>query len=327
MRRDCVDRRRRSAGLTVVELMVSITLGLLVMLAGGALLVATSASYANQAAVIRLNDGARFALEVMTRAARQTAFVNWDVADAPVGTRPEDSANVAGLDARSLGRDSEGIAAPLAGAVNGSDVLALRYYGTGPAIGGDGAVLNCAGFGVGAGSSEAARGWSIFYVALDAAGESELRCKYRGEKNWAADALVRGVDSFQVLYGLDTDEPVDGIVNQYLNATAIDALDAVLVLDGADAAAKVRDLHKKTYWKRVVSLKIALLLHGPPGSRPATAPMSFDLFGQPYADTDGGNDRGVHFDEQTLAPALQHSARQLVVTTIVLRNGPSWDGR
>ena len=49
------------------------------------------------------------------------------------------------------------------------------------------------------------RGWSIFYVAANGDGEAELRCKYRGASGWGADAIVRGVDSFQVLYGVDTD--------------------------------------------------------------------------------------------------------------------------
>ncbi|HEV7813648.1 MAG TPA: PilW family protein [Janthinobacterium sp.] len=312
----------RSGGLSVVELMVSLALGLLVMLTCSALLVSASASYAGQTEATRLNDSARYALEAVTRAVRQSAFVNWDVVDAPVGTQPEDSANVGGLDARSLARDSEGIDAPLAGAVNGSDVLALRYYGAGTGPGGDGSVINCAGFGVGAGNSEAARGWSIFYVASDASGEAELRCKYRGEKSWGADALVRGVDSFQVLYGIDSDDPADGAPNQYLSATAIAVLDAALVLDGADAAARQRDRNKKTHWKRVVSLKIALLLHGQPGSGLDGVPARFDLFGKDYADAYGRGDPGVSIDEQMLAPALRLRARQLVVVTILLRNRP-----
>ena len=307
-------------GLTLVELMISLTLGLLVMLVASALLVASNGSYLQQSETTRLNDGGRYALDAVGRAIRQTAFVNWDGKDAHVGAAAEDSANISGLDARSVSKNSDGIDTPLKGAVNGSDVLALRYVGAGPGFDGDGSVLNCAGFGVGAANSAQARGWSIFYVATDADGEAELRCKYRGEKSWGADAIVRGIDTFQVLYGLDTDDPADGLANRYVNATVINALDDALALVGADAAARARDKNGKTFWKRVVSVRIAVLLHGGAGSLAGNGPRQFDLFGKDYSDAHGSGDPGVRIDEAVLPTALRNRARQLVETTISLRN-------
>ena len=315
-------RHFRQRGLTLVELMLSLTLGALVMLAASALLVASSGSYLQQSEAVRLNDGGRYALDTIARAIRQAAFVNWDGQGAPAGAAAEDSANVSGLDARSVSKNSDGIDTPLAGAVNGSDVLAVRFVGAGTDPGGDGSVLNCAGFGVGAANSAQERGWSIFYVAIDADGEAELRCKYRGEKSWGADAIVRGVDSFQVLYGLDTDVPADGVANQYVNATAINALDDALLLVGADAGAKARDKAARTYWKRVVSIRIALLLHGEPASRADKVPMQFDLFGKDYSDVQGSADAGVRIDEALLPAAQRGRARKLLETTIALRNRP-----
>lgn len=315
--------RRAISGLGLAELMVAIAVGMLVVLAGSALFVSSSAGYSGQTETSRLDDNGRYALNLLARAARQTAFINWDGAAAPAGLAGEDSPNIAGLDARTIGRAADGIDAPLvAGVVNGSDVLALRYYGAGPAGAGDGSVLNCAGFGVGEGAAAADRGWSIFYVAQDAGGEAELRCKYRGASSWGADAIVRGVDSFQVLYGLDTDTPSDGVANRFINAGGIDALDALLALSGADAAARLEDLHRQTWWKRVVSIKIALLLHGQPGSRGDGLPVSYALFGPEYAGM-AGVDAGVLIDEKTLAKPLQLRARRLMVTTIVLRNRPA----
>ena len=315
----------RARGLTLAELMVSLALGLLVVLVGAALLVSANGSYLNQSEAARLDDSGRYALATIGRAIRQTAFVNWEGAEAPLGARPEDSAGIGGLDNRSLGRAGAGIDLPLAAAaaINGSDVLALRYSGAGAGPDGDGSVINCAGFGVAAAASEAQRGWSIFYVATDAAGEAELRCKYCGANGWGADAIVRGVDSFQLLYGLDTDEAADGVANQYLNASAINALDAALVLDGADAAAQERDKNARTHWKRVVSIKLALLLHGARGSAPDGAPALFELFGKPYADAYGGADPGVRIDERQLPAAQRGRARYLLVTTILLRNRPT----
>lgn len=312
----------RARGIGLIELMVSLVLGLLVALVASVMLISANDAYASQVEAVRLNDSGRFALETVSRAIRQAALVNRDRDDAPVLARTDDSANVGGYDARSLNRTTAGIEAPLTGAVNGSDVLAVRYFGAGAGSGGDGSVLNCAGFGVGAARSEAGRGWSIFYVASDADGEAELRCKYRGASSWSADAIVRGVDSFQVLYGIDTDQPADGIANRYVNASTVSALDAAQSGAANDAAAA----NRQTYWKRVVSIKIALLMHGErrPGAR--EVPRQFDLFGKQYADAYGASDIGVHIDELTLPVGQQGRTRQLLRSTVVLRNCASCAG-
>ena len=317
---------RGHRGISLLELLVALSLGALLMLAASTVLLASSGSYGEQSASARLDDNGRYALDTIARAVRQTAYVNWDSSAAPVAHADYDSASIAGLDARSLGKNSEGISGALPDAVQGSDVLALRYYGAGKEEGGDGSVLNCAGFAVGAAQTEAQRGWSIFYVAQGADGEGELRCKYRGANGWGADAIIRGVDSFQVLYGLDTDTPPDGVANRYVNASALDSDDAALVLAGADAAARQRDFYRRTHWKRVASVRVALLLHGEAGQVDKMAelgPAQFDLFGKAYAEAHGAGDTGVRIARAALPAATRSRLRQLVQTSIMLRNGPA----
>lgn len=309
----------RQRGLAMAEVLVSMGLGLLVLLAASALLVAASSNYRNNTESMRLHDGGRYALEVLAQAVRQASYVNWDEEQAPAGLAMDAEASIAGLDASSLSRGSDGITGPLGGAVNGSDVLALRFSGSGTGGNGDGSVINCGGFAVPGQQSATLRGWSIFYVAADAGGESELRCKYRGANGWGADAVVRGVDSFQVLYGLDTDMPADGVPNTYINASGVDALDNTLALAGTTPAQRERELRRLTYWKRVCSVKLALLLHGETGSRPDSDPMWFDLFGTAYSGLAGG-DTGTHIEEQNLPAALRIRARQIFSTTVFLRN-------
>ena len=321
-----MSRRHAVRGMTLVELLVALGLGAMLMLASSAVLLSASRSYMEQGESARLADNGRYAFDAIARALRQTAWVNWDATAAPLAHAAHDSANIAGLDARSLGKNSDGISDPLPASVNGSDVLALRFYGTGDGAGGDGAVLNCAGFGVAAAANEAQRGWSIFYVAQDDGGdgEAELRCKYRAGNGvgWGADALIRGVDSFQVLYGLDTDTPPDGVANQYLNASAVDARDAALLLEGASEAERQRDFQRRTHWKRVASVRVALLLHGPGMRGDATGPPQYDLFGAAYADAHGGQDPGVRIVPASLPLAQRGRSRQLMQATIMLRNGP-----
>ncbi|HZV63827.1 MAG TPA: PilW family protein [Telluria sp.] len=313
---------RKQHGLTHAELLVAMALGLMVALMAGALLVSANGAYQSQVDAAGVDDGGRYALEIIARAARQTAFVNWDRDEVGVGIDPTAPANIAGLDDHALDKVSDGIDDPLPGAVNGSDVLALRFVGSGPAPDGDGSVISCAGFSVGA----LEQGWSIFYVARSAAGDAELRCKYRGKTSWGADAIVGGVDSFQVLYGLDTDVPPDGVANQYVSASTLDHLDQSLLLTGADPAARARELRRRTHWKRIASIKVALVLHGAGHAASGREPAVFDLFGPAYGDAFGAIDPGTRLREVQMTDDLRRRERKLFAVTTLLRN-PSGEAR
>ncbi|MGH8806964.1 MAG: PilW family protein [Noviherbaspirillum sp.] len=313
---------RYESGLTLVELMISITLGLLIVMAATALLLSSKSGYVIQDEDAHIQDTGRYALENISRAVRQAAYENWDTNEAPIVLAANLSANIAGLDARSLKSTTPGIESPVTKTVQGSDVLALRFFGVGNGENGDGSMVNCAGFGVGApGSKEEAeerRGWSIFYVAEDASGEPELYCKYLGKSSWASQAIARGVESFQVLYGLDLDG--DGMPNRFLNATAITALDDTLVLEGATAEERDQDKNKKTHWKKIVVVKVALLVRGTQNARADSLTIQHDLFGKEYADANAATDPGVRIKEETLRSTVRNRLRRTFLSTIQLRN-------
>ena len=302
--------RAYQTGLSLAELTVALLLGLLAALAAGSMLVAANRSFGAHASGAALEEGGRFALELIARAARQSAYINLDrdAAGEPLDTMP---ARVMGLDARTLERGSPGMDDPQPAVANGSDVLAVRFAGSGPAPNGDGSVLSCAGFPVHADED----GWSIFFVANSAMGTPELRCKYRGNSGWSADALVAGVDSFQVLYGVDTDG--DGIPNGYLNATAVHTLDGAIVPAGSTDAARARDLNRRSHWKHVVSIKVALLLHGDEASGGPLASTEYRLFGPAYS---GAGDPGTSVREADMERSMRQRERRLFATTVVLRN-------
>lgn len=309
----------RSAGRTLAEFLIALGLTMLLALLATGMLMAAAHGYRQHNDQQDLNDAAQQALNVIAQAIRKAGYVEWDSGGAPVGWAGEIPAAVAGLDGRSLSRNSDGISVPLPGVAHGSDVLAVRYAGSGSGTAGDGSMLNCAGFGVASPDDSAAQGWSIFYVAADAAGAMELRCKYRSASGWGSDALVRGVESFQVLYGVDTDIPADGVPNGYLNATAINRLDAGLLLEGANAEQRQLDLQRKTYWKHIGSIRVALVLHGEVANRADTGSRQFDLFGASYSDAHG-EDEGVHIDERRLPESQRRRTRVMLGTTVALRN-------
>lgn len=298
---------QRQGGMTMAELLVALAVGLGVLLGAGSLFIWASRAYAAQAETAAMDDAGRYALEAIARAVRQAGALDWE-GGAPA---PDAPAALAGLDARSLQRSSFALDDPFDEAVNGSDVLALRFAGSGTPPG-DGSTLDCAGFSV----HRDEEGWSIFYIGRNAQGQAELRCKYRGAGAWSADAVICGVDGFQVLYGLDADG--DGAPERYVNASTLAALDAGLAPAGATADERAADLRRRTHWKKIASVRVALLLHGPPSSLASARTLVHDLFGPVYGALAAGDDAGVRLREADLAGEGAPRYRKVFGTTIAL---------
>ncbi|RJG08011.1 pilus assembly protein PilW [Noviherbaspirillum cavernae] len=321
--------------MTLVELMISMTLGLVVVMAATALLLSTKSGYAVQDESARIQDTGRYAIESIARAVRQAAYEDWRTDDVPILSTGDISANIEGLDAKSLKKITAGIESPQSDAVNGSDVLAVRFFGSGIGKHGDGTIINCAGFGVRAATSQATaeseRGWSIFYVRTGTDGEPGLYCKWKkdaepgagGDDSWTAESIARGVESFQVLYGLDLN--ADSLPDRFVSATAINAMDDAFVA-AAGAAENPVDKNKITNWKKVVTVKVALLLRGSQPTREGTPNLVYDLFGKDYADANATTDIGTRIKEMALPNSIRNRARKAFAMSIQLRNQAAGSG-
>lgn len=309
----------KQSGLTLIELMIAMALGLFVLLAATGLLLSSKAAYTVQSQMAYVHESGRYAMDILSRAVRQAGHEDHRM---PITMTQEATPNVIGLDAMTLKKATAGLnGASTKGMVNGSDVLALRFFGDG-ADEQDGTILNCAGLPVAApdasDDAESGRGWSIFFVGKDAAGEPELRCKYRTQTGWNADAIVRGVESFQVLYGIDADD--DGMPDRFVNADAVDALDSRLPLNGENAVARAADLRHRTHWKKIRSIRIAILVRGTQPARDDDLSAVHELFGPEYANAHAARDRGTSVAERDIPSAERNRLRKIFEQTIQLRN-------
>jgi type IV pilus assembly protein PilW len=301
-------------GLTLIELMIALTLGLFVILTATGLLLSTKAAYLAQDQHAQVQETGRYAIESLSRAIRQAGYEHWNGEDMPIRSTAELGPDIMGFDAASLTRAGAGltVAAP-ATTVNGSDVLALRFFGDGEVI------VNCAGLMVAAvhkqEQAEEGRGWSVYFVAKDSGGEPELRCKYRSRNGWSADAIARGVESFQVLYGIDADG--DGWLDRFVNASEMDALDDAMSLIGENAIARAADKNRRTHWKKIRAIRVSLLIRSGQAARADVPQREHHLFGRTYERSD---DKGTHINERDLPPAVQKRIRKVFTQTILLRN-------
>ena len=315
-------------GWTIIEMMIAITLSLFILLTATGLLLSSKSSYVMQDQNASIHETGRYAIEVLSRSVRQAGYENWNSGDLPLLTGNDFSANVIGMDAMTLKKTTAGLdSATSTDVVNGSDVLALRFFGE-STYGEEGAILNCAGLAVtGPASIQTAdqeRGWSIFFVAKDSAGEPELRCKYQSKTSWNADAIARGVESFQVLYGIDTDG--NGLPEQFLSADKIDELDDKLLLLGDNAIARAADKNRKTHWKKIRGIKFSLLVRGSQVARDDALATEYNLFGADYSNAYATTDKGVRIREDALPSASRNRIRKIFTHTIQLRNDAAGNG-
>jgi type IV pilus assembly protein PilW len=327
---------RRQAGLTLIELMVAMALGLLVVGATVATLIIGRQGFNAVDSSSQLRENTRFAASLIQRIGIQAGFENgaggnftdWKLfcrggtsacgdrnGDMNPGIRGYDNAvitNLAGLPAGLAHGSRDGACAVAdTSCRNGSDILMVRYWGDNRvgAVAGDGSMINCAGMNEPESTLPA---YSIFHVVRSSGAEPTLACSYRDPATlaWATVPLVTGVEGFQLLYGVDNvaanaapptgDTGTDSVPELYLRASELDV--------PGDAAATADN------WRRVRSVRVGLLVRGGENSAVdrASSGRTFAVLGEGFSDAaDVGSD---------LVAAADGRLRQSLVFTVHMRN-------
>ncbi len=253
-------------GLTLIELLVSLVLMLLVTIASVALFNVSSSSYRTVDAGQELQDNARFAMEVLAQAARSAGFQDRTgpssdgkyYADSifgpalPIQAWRVEGANNANI--ATIAQLNGGLTATPFGSNNGynqSDSLVVRFFGaTSPTdvTKPDGTMMDCSGRRIPYPTGPADLGISAFSVNV-VAGEPELQCASYNPDGGAVSttSIIRGVESFQVMYGLDTNG--DEIADRWVSADS--AWNSATALPN---------------WNNVVAMRVGMVLRGPVGS-------------------------------------------------------------
>jgi len=324
-------RRARQSGMTLTELLIATAAGLLVMLTAVSTLSAARQGVNTVDAASQLRDNARFASDIIQRLAVQAGFEDLASASAPyAGSQAQyaqiNQTAIEELQPNVFGHDNATpkAADPLHTATprsagdggHGSDVLILQYQAARAGIDPSGAsdsdrsMMTCAGNApklAPAGRQD--RIYSILSVGKSVGNEPALMCTTRSESSGKpyTSPLIAGVESFQVLYGVDNVTPgaalapgqaASSIPNGYLRASQ-------LTVPGDLNATHAN-------WRRVRSLRIGMVLRGPERSAQdaATLQTLFPL-GSRYA---SAADPGSSYT------ASDGRLRQTVIFTVHLRN-------
>lgn len=303
--------RQLQRGLTMVELLVSIVLMGLVTLGTVTLYSATSQSYKTIDSSQALNDSARFAFEVIGQALRIAGYQEYTRPDSTTaslaGTLYPAVCTSASARCPIMGFNNSKIASVTTsadfgatnnGGINFSDTLGVTFAGSSlasdPATP-DNATIDCQGVAQPLPLTAATDlGVSLFWVTTNN-GEPELSCISRGTGASArtTQPIIRGVETFQVMYGLDDSTPADSLPNKWVSAQSV-----------AD-------------WMKVRAVRVGFVLRGQPGSSQGTAVSASDNVLYPL-----GKDFIGTSTEQGLAftPPNDGRIRRAYTSTFMLRN-------
>ena len=336
-------RTRSMRGLTLIELLVAMVIGLVIVLAAVAALTVARRGFTTVDAASQLRDSGRFAADLIQRVGAQAGYRDVFIAAGLTSDDAARDANVGGFNNALLDATNPTTAstARTTGVVGyGSDILVLRYQASQlysnsedstKAVVADQTMIDCAGNTVASvpnpkdtDPAKVAQAYdrrivSIFHVAISQ-GEPALMCTYSstGAAPWTTVPVIQGVENFQLLYG------VDGVTaNTAPSATAAapDVPDSYLRADQMTVAGSANDT--KANWRRVRSVRVGMVLRSAPGSSQDMAAQTFLPFGAAKGTASG--DLGSAFANSADAgtsfqPTPDGRLRQTVSFTIHLRN-------
>lgn len=295
-------------GLTLVELLVSLILSSLITLAATALYSVTVSSYKTVDAGQELQDNGRFALEVIGQAARLAGYQNYAQRD---GSGRDNSRRFAATSFPTVrGFNNAKVSTPGTitddgatnnGGVNLSDTLAFRFHGASLATDAskpDGSMIDCQGVAQNYPLNADDVALSLFWVANDSSGEPSLQCISRGSPTATAltrntQPILKGVETFQVMYGLDTNG--DSVPRQWVSGQNVAAAD----------------------WIKVVAVRVGLVIRGEVGSGQAQSATTTenDLYPLGKEFTGNSTETGLKF-----TPPNDGRLRRVFNATYKLRN-------
>ena len=329
---------KRQVGLTLIELLVALGLGLVVTVVAATALLLAQKGFTTVDSTTQLRDRERFAVDLLSRVIVQAGYqdlaapnlVLRSTSGLSSSSDPEPDiygwnnavyATPAGIllsESNKIVNGNRPASCPTSTDItscnNGSDVLVVRYQGvslTPGSIAADNSIINCAGMGeaglITGDLNE--RALSMFHVTQSVSGEPSLSCSYYSQKNgtWVNTPIIEGVESFQVLYGTDGVSPG---VAPAAAATLDTVSDRWLRADQLNVAGNF--VATRENWRRVRAVRIGLVLRASVGSAQERATRTFQPLGSLYV---SGADVG-----SGLNVAADGRLRMQTALTVQLRN-------
>jgi len=247
----------RTVGFSLIELLISVTLGLLIVAAIGSIYLGSSQSYRTQTGVAQVQESGRFANLFLVPTVRNAGYLpnpltQTDPAAYYLSNTTTLKRAVYGIDNFT---DANSPATPINGftrsaVVAGTDVLLVSSVGKNTTAPSDSPLRTCLGTDI---PDDTKIAVNLFYIRNDDTGTPSLYCSYSitdlaaptnagGTIN--TQPLVSGIRDMQILYGIDTTEDFDA--DTYVTAlgvtdwTRVASIQITFTVDSVDATDKGR---------------------------------------------------------------------------------------
>lgn len=319
--------RSRQTGLTLIELLVALTISTVITIAAVSALIVSRQGFTAVDTASQLRDNARFATDLIQRLGVQAGYQDIQFITSPKGNDVSAAVdpfpNIFGFNNALAGSSFPIVPTtrPIGPTFSGSDVLMLSFQAgeTFPGSGvSDKTMIDCMGNpSTTPPISSTDRIVSILHVKVDDSGEPSLMCSTVNPAISNPQPLIRGVENFQILYGVDGVVPnttpgaaaADPVPRRFLRADQ-------MVVPGNDVATNAN-------WRRVRSIRIGMVFRGPPNSAPDNAAITYYPLGQARASSGGtvGSALSAAADPGTIfQPGADGRLRQVMTFTVHLRN-------
>lgn len=324
--------KRGQSGLTLVELLVAMTISTVITVAALSALIISRQGFTAVDVASQLRDNARFTTDLIQRLAVQAGYRDVQFITNPlvgaVGIPIAPPPNISGFNnalASATDPTNVSTARTVGPTRDGSDILILRYQAseTFPGSGvSDNTMIDCAGNpSTSLPVDPSDRVLSVLHVDVNQGGEPSLMCTTVNPVTGVfrqPQPIIQGVENFQVLYGVDNVTPNTAPV---AGATTDEVPDRYLRADQMTVAGNA--LGTDANWARVRSIRVGMVLRGPPGSAQDNVALTFFPLGRAKNSSGGAvgsamasaNDPGTTFQ-----PGADGRLRQVLTFTVHLRN-------
>lgn len=243
----------RQSGLTMMELLIAMALGVILLLVVIMMYSSAKQSYRLQDGLTRVQEDGRVAIHMISDEVRQAGF------RAPVWNTP-----MAGYAPLTQGS--------IEGGEGGNDTLQLMYMDH----------ENCSGaanVAIDPETTEPRADYKRITLSVDA-GALQMTCEFGADPNnltteIANQSVVTGVESFQVLYGIDTDFPPDFSINAWTTADTFNPRTSVCVQ--SQYLCEVEGLLGAIGNGIPAALKVGLLIASPDTAGSESGNLSFQI--------------------------------------------------
>ncbi|MDA8447732.1 PilW family protein [Paracidovorax valerianellae] len=326
--------QKRQAGLTLIELMVAMVISLLIVLAAVAALVVSRQGFSSVDTASQLRDNSRFAVDLIQRLGVQAGYK--DVRDAATalladtaGIESNPPPNIYGINNQKRSQtnawdESSNWSSSEVG--RGSDILIIRNQASRlspTATTSDETMIDCMGNAPTAVPIDRYdRMISILHVSAGDDGEPSLMCTYVSSAgSLKAEPLIRGVENFQVLYGVDGIGPNNATLPASSASSPENGPERYLRADQITNTSNAAVSYAN--WQRVRSLRIGMVVRGPSGSAIDKSSQTLYPMGTGKGSSSGSIGSGLADatnDPGTVVTFNDGRLRQTVTFTVHLRN-------